>query len=51
MLSIHRFISRGNNDNVEAVNAGPEKTTELIDIIEEDRKLIAGDTVSFSFTY
>ncbi|KAL5268481.1 hypothetical protein ACHWQZ_G002375 [Mnemiopsis leidyi] len=41
---IANFKSRGNNDNVEAVNAGPEKSTELIDIIEEDRKLIPGDT-------
>jgi len=39
-----KFRERDNSDNVEAVNAGPEKTKELIDIIEEDRKLLAGDT-------
>lgn len=42
----HVFNPRQNGDNVEAVNAGPQKTKELIDIIEEDRALIAGDTVS-----
>ncbi|XP_063683764.1 anoctamin-7-like isoform X24 [Bolinopsis microptera] len=39
-----KFRNKDSNDNIEAVNAGPEKTKELIDIIEEDRKLLAGDT-------
>ena len=40
---IKRCKGTPEDGGIEAVNAGPETTKELIDIIEEDRNLIAGD--------